>query len=104
MDKKNSMSQMVNPVNCINHVIDTIKDLPIKLVELSENDLRQIFGGYAPSESEDVAETEAYGEDTTSTIGGVTSPWLIPCSKRHKLPILWCLIKRGRQVRWPFSL
>ena len=37
MNKKNLMSQMVNPVSRI-----TIQDLPVKLIELSENELKNI--------------------------------------------------------------
>jgi hypothetical protein len=40
MNKKNLMSQMVNPVNPI-----TIQDLPSEMVELSEEALSQVFGG-----------------------------------------------------------
>jgi hypothetical protein len=37
MNKKNLMSQMVNPVSRI-----TIQYLPVKLIELSENELKNI--------------------------------------------------------------
>jgi len=40
MNKKNLMSQMVNPINRI-----TIQDLPSEMVELSEEALSQVFGG-----------------------------------------------------------
>jgi len=40
MNKKDSISQIVNPVNRI-----TVQDLPAKLVELSEEDLQRIVGG-----------------------------------------------------------
>jgi putative ATP-grasp target RiPP len=43
MNKKNSMSSMVNPVNRI-----TIQDLPAELVELSEENLHQVVGGKEP--------------------------------------------------------
>jgi hypothetical protein len=37
MNKKNLMSQIVNPVSRI-----TIQSLPVKLIELSENELKNI--------------------------------------------------------------
>ena len=40
MKKKDLMSQMINPVNCL-----SIKDLPAELVELSEEDLEKVVGG-----------------------------------------------------------
>ena len=40
MNKKNLMSEMVKPVNLL-----TIKDLPVELLELSEEELQQVVGG-----------------------------------------------------------
>lgn len=42
MAKKNSLSQMAQPINRL-----IIKDLSAELVELSENDLQQLIGGIA---------------------------------------------------------
>jgi hypothetical protein len=43
MNKKNLMSQMVNPVSRI-----TIQDLPVELIELSENELKNVVDGDSP--------------------------------------------------------
>jgi bacteriocin leader peptide (microcyclamide/patellamide family) len=45
MNKKNLISQMVNPVNHL-----TINNLPAELVELSEENLQQVVGGKKPPE------------------------------------------------------
>jgi bacteriocin-like protein len=41
MNNKNLMSEMVKPVNFL-----TIKDLPVELLELSEEELQQVVGGF----------------------------------------------------------
>jgi len=41
MDKKNLISQVTQPVKCL-----TIQDLPADLVELSEEELSQVTGGW----------------------------------------------------------
>lgn len=43
MTKKNSKSQMLNSVNRI-----TVQDISAKLVELSGEELQQVFGGSEP--------------------------------------------------------
>jgi bacteriocin leader peptide (microcyclamide/patellamide family) len=40
MDKKNLMSQIAQPANRL-----TIKDLPVELIELSDEALSQVWGG-----------------------------------------------------------
>jgi hypothetical protein len=66
MDKKNSISQMVNPVNRI-----TIQDLPAELVELSAEDLQKVVGG-------------KNGEWTISASAGYNKGWYGSASVSYK--------------------
>lgn len=67
MNKKNLMSQMVNPVSRI-----TIQDLSVKLIELSENELKNIvdrdgFGKRKKSVKKPSKTTTTYSIDVKFT-------------------------------------
>jgi len=64
-----------------------------ELVELSENDLRLIVGGYAPSEIEDFADIEDFVQSAAFGSDGIN-----PNYPRPKIKIKWPKIKL--KIKW----